>query len=181
MNGIIGYIYFYGYILELRYVQLDERFFDVLKSFTKMKLLVLSGKKNFEIRPSFGWPSNLKNLTLEDFQIPFNTLISIIKKLPLLENIDVEQCDIPEDEVEYVEEEFEDVKDEQDVAEEQHVENEQDFEDDRYLSMWNIGNLSPHIIEAMALHGTQQVLNVILPYEVNGDEDTSKVKYEWDI
>lgn len=90
--------------LELSCVRFDEHTSEILKTFTKVQLLSVYCDNNFEeydfnIRPSFGWPPNLKHLSLDGIEISVDALISAIKQLKSLENVDLWRCGYEEGEL----------------------------------------------------------------------------------
>lgn len=79
--------------LVLNYVAVDGNTFEILKSFQKLKLLVVT-TKNCDFPSSDALPSNLRALKLGGFRIVRHNILSLVRRLKYLEDIYLRDCEM---------------------------------------------------------------------------------------
>ncbi|XP_037052015.1 uncharacterized protein LOC119085671 [Bradysia coprophila] len=81
--------------LDLRGIDIDEETFPLIKSLPNLKILsVISASADTTFPESKDFPSNLKTLTLEGFQIANGNIASLVKSLRHLENLFLRSCEL---------------------------------------------------------------------------------------
>lgn len=136
--------------LELHAFKVNDKFFEILKSFDKLRLLRLDyadnrnhyEPNNWKLVASTKWPSELQHLRLETFELTHSSFFSTIRQLNRLESIDFGLCRIARSD----KSQFKDLE-----------------------------QLSGEITEVIEVCNRQHRLNVVMPKELLWKKSRSKV------
>lgn len=86
--------------IDLKYVDIDDDFFDILASFENIQLLSIEyaqrNDENKRLKASIVWPSKLNSLRLSYFELTFNDFIEIIRQVTSLQRMDICMSDFAE-------------------------------------------------------------------------------------